>query len=132
MVGKQLAFLEFQWFYFSNRMALSCLIIKVLLWKGFALPCDNIFLSVLLFQSLCLSNAPCSVPSHMETAATPWIFPDGSSKAEFTECNMLGLLQCHPGNQESSHCHRIMLYSSVLLMPGSFGIKWSHSFPWIQ
>ena len=37
MVGKQLAFLEFQWFYFSNRMALSCLIIKVLLWKGFVM-----------------------------------------------------------------------------------------------
>ncbi|KAL6339622.1 hypothetical protein AAG906_034707 [Vitis piasezkii] len=119
MVGKQLAFLEFQWFYFSNRMALSCLIIKVLLWKGFALPCDNIFLFHSVVPEPVFSQCPC-------------IFPDGSSKAEFTECNMLGLLQCDPGNQESSHCHRIMLYSSVLLMPGSFGIKWSNSFPWIQ
>ncbi|KAJ9696411.1 hypothetical protein PVL29_008567 [Vitis rotundifolia] len=45
----------------------------------------------------------------METAATPWIFPDGSSKAEFTECNMFGLLQLTLGNSR---------------LPQSFALVW--------
>ena len=36
-VGRQLAFLEFQWFYFWNRTVLSCSIVKCLLWKGFVM-----------------------------------------------------------------------------------------------
>ncbi|KAJ9696413.1 hypothetical protein PVL29_008568 [Vitis rotundifolia] len=53
-------------------------------------------MSVLLFQGLCSSNVPCSVPSDMETAARPWIFPDNSSNAECLVCNMLSLLLRDP------------------------------------
>ncbi|CBI32249.3 unnamed protein product, partial [Vitis vinifera] len=53
------------------------------------------------FQGLCSSNVPCSVPSDMETAARPWIFPDRSSKAECLVCNMLSLLLRDPWKGKS-------------------------------
>ncbi|RVX20721.1 hypothetical protein CK203_002825 [Vitis vinifera] len=130
----------------------GCSVVKVLQMKGLVkkdLWCLFIVRGILWDEYLRACVYPMPLVQFLltwKTAATPWIFPDGSSKAEFTECNMLGLLQCDPGNQEKAGKAlltqvltlpgglkiRAALGSSVLLMPGSFGIKWSHSFPWIQ